>query len=275
MWNGVGGLEYKTVYAAGIYTVTASTSEGCSSYDTLKVPNVWLLPVVKLDDNNGLCAHSTRNLNAGSFSSYQWQDGSTSSTYSVKDVGTYYVQVLDNHNCIGSDTTVITTIFPLPTGFLPPDTALCSYSKITLKSSQNYSSYLWQNGSVTSNITIEKPGIYWLQVVDKNNCVGIDSIVITPKNCMSGVYIPTAFTPNKDYRNDIFRVLVFGRLQKFEFIVYNRWGQIVFQTTDASRGWDGKIGGVEQKTDVYLWTCRYQLEGSAESFEKGSVLLIR
>jgi gliding motility-associated-like protein len=230
---------------------------------------------VNLDHNDALCEGYIRKLNPGSFSSYLWQDGSTGSTYTVKDLGTYYVQVTDNHNCVGSDTTTITNILPLPSDFLPPDTALCSYSKITLRSSHSYSSYLWDNGSKTTNITIDKPGTYWLEVTDDNNCVGRDSIEITPKQCMVGVYVPTAFSPNQDYKNDIFRALVFGVVKKFELSVYNRWGQRVFYTTDFTKGWDGKVGGRDQQPDIFLWACRYQLEGGQETFDKGTLMLVR
>jgi gliding motility-associated-like protein len=87
--------------------------------------------------------------------------------------------------------------------------------------------------------------------------------------------VPTAFTPNRDGKNDSFRAMVFGNTKRFELAVYNRWGQVVFFTTDPSRGWDGKVAGINQETGFFVWTCRYQLEGGKESFEKGTVSLIR
>ena len=275
LWDGSNGLRYKTIHSAGTYNVIGITTEGCRSYDTLQVTNVWMLPQVKLDHNASLCEGSTRKLNPGSFSSYKWQDGSTGSTYTVRGTGTYYVQVTDDHNCVGSDTATITTILPLPHDFLPADTTLCSYSKMTLKPSQNYSSYKWNNGNTTTNNVIDRPGTYWLEVTDNNHCVGRDSIEIFPKQCMAGVFIPTAFSPNHDSKNDVFRAMVFGVIKQFELVVYNRWGQRVFYTTDFSKGWDGKVAGVEQRSDVFVWTCHYQLEGGEESFDKGTVMIVR
>jgi gliding motility-associated-like protein len=92
---------------------------------------------------------------------------------------------------------------------------------------------------------------------------------------MTGVYIPTAFSPNSDRRNDVFKAMVFGIPKKFVLTVYNRWGQIVFYTTEVSKGWDGNVSGVEQTTAVFVWTCRYQLEGAGESYERGTVTLVR
>jgi len=69
--------------------------------------------------------------------------------------------------------------------------------------------------------------------------------------------------------------MVFGLAKKFELAVYNRWGQRVFYSTDVNKGWDGRVSGVEQQPDVYMWTCRYQLEGAGEQFDKGTVTIVR
>ena len=62
---------------------------------------------------------------------------------------------------------------------------------------------------------------------------------------------------------------------KYKFIIYNRWGQIVFQSTDLNSGWDGNVRGVKQNGDVFIWTCNYQFEGEAEQVKKGTVVVIR
>jgi len=92
---------------------------------------------------------------------------------------------------------------------------------------------------------------------------------------MDGFYVPSAFTPNNDGKNDIFRPLIFGNVKKYQFTIYNRWGQIVFQTTEIGKGWDGKFGGMQQDPNVFVWTCTYQLEAEEVKHEKGSVTLIR
>lgn len=274
-WNGISGTQTNIVRSAGTYSVAGTTSAGCKAFDTLRVLNVWSLPIVTLDKNPGLCLGSTRNLNPGSYSSYSWQDGSVAPTYTINRVGTYWVRVTDNHNCVGSDTTNVTTVLALPSGFLPQDTAICSYGTLTLKPLQSFVSYAWSSGSAQSAITVDKPGDYWLRVTDQNGCLGRDTITVNPKQCMTGVYIPTAFTPNHDGKNDEFKAMIFGPVKKFELTVYNRWGQVIFYTTNPSKGWDGKIAGIEQRSDAFVWTCRYQLDGSPETFEKGTLTIIR
>ena len=124
-------------------------------------------------------------------------------------------------------------------------------------------------------ITIETPGTYWLKVTDANGCTGTNSILVYPKNCMSGVYIPTAFTPNNDGHNDMFKALVFGKVISFKLQVFSREGQLVFQTTDAIKGWDGLYKGMSYSTTTFVWQCSYQLENQQPEYQKGTVTIIR
>jgi gliding motility-associated-like protein len=273
-WNSGNNGQSLTVKSAGDYSVIGITEQGCISYDTMSVLTVFPLPKVELDTSAGLCLGESRNLDAGSFASYLWQDGSTSRSYIARDKGTYMVTVTDSNGCQGNNITTITTIYPLPQRFLPQDTAICSYGKLDLRTHSFYKTYLWNNGAGTPAITISQPGTYWLQVKDNNNCIGKDSIIVSVKQCMSGLYIPTAFTPNGDGKNDVFRPLLFGNVKHFLFTVYNRWGQIVYQTSELQKGWDGKLTGKPQDTNVFIWTCSYQREGEKENFERGTVTLI-
>lgn len=219
---------------------------------------------------------STRTLDAGNFTAYQWQDGSSGRRFEVTSIGQYTVQVTDNNGCKGSDTTVIKRLLPLPQAFLFPDTAICSYGAVELKPlSSTYRNYLWSNGAVTPSITVTQPGSYWLQVWDANNCSGKDTVTVYPKECMNGLYVPSAFSPNGDGRNDLFRPLLFGNVKYFQFAVYNRWGEIIFQSTDLQKGWNGKVKGILQETGVFVWTCTFQLEGDPRRQEKGSITLIK
>jgi len=274
-WNTGDFGQQITVISAGQFTVKATTAQGCSSYDTVSVLNVWEPLQAKLDKSTSLCSGETRVLDPGDFSSYRWQDGSTTATYNITKPGSYFVQVTDIHNCLAYDTVTIRGILPVPQNFLPPDTAICSYSAVSLSPLQSYRSYLWSQGSRTKSLSIAQPGIYWLQVEDTNGCVGNDSIIVKLKDCMAGVYVPTAFSPNNDSKNDVFVPEVFGPVSKFEFRIYDRWGHVVFTTIDGKKGWDGKVNGLEQATGAFVWTCQYQLPGEPVKITKGTVVLIR
>jgi gliding motility-associated-like protein len=153
--------------------------------------------------------------------------------------------------------------------------AICSYGSLTLKTNNPYTGYLWSTSATTSSITITRPGLYWLEVKDRNACTRKDSVLVSPKECMQGLYVPTAFSPDGDGKNDVFRPLLFGNIKQYRFTVYNRWGQAVFQTTELKKGWNGAYAGSLQDGNVFVWTCTYQLEGEAVKAEKGTVVLIR
>lgn len=275
LWNNGAALQQLTIFNAGSYSVTATTPQGCKASDTLVVLNVWNQPMPNLDKTPGLCLNTNRVLNAGNYSTYLWQDGSTAPAFTATAPGTYFVSVKDENQCIGFDTTRILYSLPLPADFLPADTAICRYDEITIRPAQNYRNYLWSNGSTNALLLIKEPGIYTLTVTDANNCKGTDQLTVGPKECMEGIYVPSAFTPNKDGNNDVFRPLLFGNLQYFEFNIFNRYGQRIFTSTDAGQGWDGTAKGMLQETGAYTWICRFAINNKPVELRKGQVLLIR
>jgi len=274
-WSTGSTNQQINVNEKGIYSVIGITTEGCKSYDTVHVVQVYNNPVFKLPIIPGICSGTSMVISAGSYASYQWNTGDTSPSITVTDIGTFAVTVTDINGCKGSDTTQILQLYPLPSNFLPSDTAICSYSSIVLKPNVSFSRYLWSNNLSSSSITVTRPGVYSLQVTDYNNCTGKDSIIVYQKDCMKGFYVPSAFTPNGDGKNDVFRPMLFGNVKKYVFTIYNRWGQIIFQTTDLNKGWDGKVVLEQQPNFVFVWTCSYMIEGDIEKLERGIVTLIR
>ena len=232
-------------------------------------------PTVALDKNPEICTGGTRLLDAGNYSAFQWQNGSTQRTLTVAATGVYHVTVTDGNGCTDADTVAITTLLPRPQGFLPADSSLCSYEQWMVRPTQSYKSYLWSDGSTGNSLTAKAPGIYGLQVTDSKNCVGTDSIRIFPKDCITGFFAPTAFTPNGDGLNDTFKPLLYGNVIKYNFSLFNRYGQVVFTTTNYQLGWNGMVKLQKQPGNIYAWVCNYQLEGGEEKVEKGSVVLVR
>lgn len=274
-WSNGSRDPFIIVKTAGRYFVDAISEEGCHSLDTVEVIKVFSNPVVALDHNNSLCSGDTRLLDAGNFTSYLWNDGSNKKTLLINKPGTYYVTVRDENNCKGTDTTFLTQLLPSPSGFLPRDTSICSYATLVLQAKQGFEKYLWSNHSYASSLTVVKHGVYWLQVTDNNNCTGKESITVSLKDCMQGFYIPNAFTPNNDGKNDVFKPLLFGNVISYRLIVYNRFGQKVFETTEVAKGWNGALNKSSQHSEAFVWICNYQLAGSAPETKKGSVMLIR
>lgn len=107
---------------------------------------------------------------------------------------------------------------------------------------------------------------------------GCSATAVKPISIYPSCYlaVPNAFTPNGDGKNDVFRVLNAVKAENLELLVFNRWGQLVFKTTNWKQGWDGKLNGNLQPASVYVWLLRYtQRDTKKEVTQKGTVTLIR
>jgi gliding motility-associated-like protein len=266
------GGSYQTV--SGTYIDTLYTITGCDSVVTTFL-TVHPKPYPMLGPDKEMCAGDSILLTPGMFDQYQWQDGSSGPGFTVKAAGVYWVTVTNEFNCKATDSFTLVNLHPLPGNFLKEKDSLCSYEGISLTPDNSYPLYLWSNGAATKKITIQVPGTYWLKVKDAYGCSGTDTITVYAKQCISGIYIPTAFTPNADGKNDNFKALVYAAFDNFHLSVYDRWGQIVFQTSDPLKGWDGKVGNIESKPDIYIWVCEYRLKNKPPKMENGTVMLLR
>ena len=117
-----------------------------------------------------------------------------------------------------------------------------------------------------------------VNILDTNNCATTVSSIIKVKSCNTPakcIEIPIAFTPNKDGTNDKLRPLVNGcRIETINFQVFNRYGQLVFETLKTGEGWDGLYQGLAQPGGVYTYFCDYTAEG-VRLQKKGAFILIR
>lgn len=275
-WSTGATSDRITVKNKGRYFVVATAANLCRSFDTLEVLNVFANPVVNLSKDSLLCTGDSKTLNAGNgFLQYTWHDGSTASSITVNAPGKFWVTVKDANSCHGSDTTAITRLLPLPANFLPADTTLCTYSKLIIVPAGSFKTYAWSTGAISSTLTVDKAGIYSLRAQDNFGCEGTDEMVISPKDCLKGIFFPNAFTPNRDRKNDTFKPVVYGLLVNFQLTIYNRWGGRIFETRDWQTGWNGTIAGVQQQSDTFLWVCTYQFQNEPAKIEKGTVVLVR
>jgi len=208
------------------------------------------------------------------FDSYLWQDGSSASDLKVKKLGKYWVTVTDDKGCTNSDTVFVNRIVAPPSGFIVHDTTVCQYGTIQLNPIESFSAYLWSTNSSSSSISVNAPGTYWINVTDSNGCNGREYINVSVASCPIQIFFPSAFTPNGDGKNDLFKPTVKGPLQQYELSIFNRWGQKIFSTNDFLKGWNGTIGN-KMQNGVFIWLCKYQFNDQKLKIEKGSFLLIR
>jgi gliding motility-associated-like protein len=242
VWN---GQAYTT---NGTYKDTLITNNGCDSIATIQLT---ILTATSQTVSQSICQG-------------QQYDGYTAA-------GIYIDTLIATNGC-DSIRTLNLTIMPLPNPDLGNEKTICPGDSITLSPGQ-FASYLWQDGSRNSNFVATQTGLY--SVIVTNNCGSVQDEVIISKG-ICDVWFPSAFTPNNDGRNDIFKVLGNVAFDKFQLSIYNRWGQRVFSTTDPSKGWDGVFNAQKQTTEVFVWHCTFKKSNSpANTTLKGTVTVIR
>jgi gliding motility-associated-like protein len=112
--------------------------------------------------------------------------------------------------------------------------------------------------------------------VSQGACVRIDSIEITGNEEEGLLFIPNAFTPNGNGNNDVF--LAYGQgITSFHMRIFNRWGELLFETSDMNNGWDGRYKGQIVQTDTYVYTIDYETtcEGAQLKNKIGHVNVVR
>jgi gliding motility-associated-like protein len=256
--------------------------ENCSVADSLYIEGDTVYNIksgVYLGNDTLQCLGKSITLNAGSgFKKYEWQDGSTLNTYSTADTGLFHVKVLDSCNTVFTDSVYI---LPNPKKLnISYSNPLCEYDTAKIILTGNLTNYSWQplvGSSINGNTLLLFPTgttIYTIFAQSHNTCFIEDTVLIKKKDCYGSMYFPTAFTPNNDGLNDIYKPKAVGILQSFSLTIYNRYGNLVFHTTDISIGWDGKYKNKTQ-TGGYTWVCTYTFRSRKMETESGSFVLLQ
>jgi gliding motility-associated-like protein len=255
-----------------LYYVAAEKTPGCFAFDTVRIAVNRSLPV-NLGADTALCRSTSLQLDAGAgFDHYQWNTGSVEKDIMVTEAGSYYVKATAANKCVSGDTIVV-KVSSLPVSLLPIDTTLCQNTSLTLQAPGSFAGYLWSNGAAEPAIVVTYAGQYWLQVTDEFKCTVKDTVAIAFIECK--FFMPNAFTPNLDGKNDVFRPSILGKTRQYRLILFNRWGQKVFTSTDPQKGWDGKVNGISQNAGMFVWQCVFQFDGQQVENRRGTVLLLR
>jgi gliding motility-associated-like protein len=260
---------------AGSYWVLTSDANQCKTSDTVTL-TVYPLPAVRITGGTAICKDQLLTLDAGmGFASYSWQDGSNLEKFNAADTGYYRVQVSDTHQCVASDSIHIADYAESPINFLPTDTTICTYGVLLIQPKESFDQYNWSTGETASAIQVKMPGSYSLQVVNAQGCRGTDSIVVTSKDCDGMLIFPNAFTPNNDGLNDVFRLRYPSSILSYQLQIFNRWGQLIFRSSDPYAGWDGLFLGQLQPAGTYIWMAKFTDHSGKAQMLKGIVVLIR
>ncbi len=277
LWSNGSASNSILVSSPGLYSVIVQGINGCTANDSFQVITLQV-PVISLNKNIILCEGQSGIIDAGSgYKQYLWNTGNTSQTITIQSTGKYWVTVTDRYQCTATDTTDVNQTASPPTGFLPTDTSACANSYFSIKPDTVFEKYVWSTGENSASIVVTQPGIYSLVVTDKKGCVGSETINIHSKQCIERILVPNAFSPNGDGHNEILRPVNLNQtiLNRYRFAIFNRCGQMVFESHSPLQGWDGKIQGAGQVFGVFAWQLEYQFSDGPLTVNKGTVVLIR
>lgn len=258
--------------APGTYTLVVSDKGGCkdSTVFVITEPNPLSVDVNNVIHETCFDAHDAvvAVMAQGGTAPYtfainngNWQ---SDSIFSQLAAGTYTISVKDIYNCTASTIVIIYgALAPLSVyKDIVPNTCKTNFdASIQLNISGGTAPYfvLWhtnppRNGNYIANL---QNGSYPFTITDSRNCTLIDSVILhEAKTC--AFYEPNAFTPNGDGINDVFRLSEYcGGIIAYEMKIFNRWGNHIFTSRDITIGWDGKINGKEQSSDIYYYTVSY------------------
>jgi gliding motility-associated-like protein len=129
-----------------------------------------------------------------------------------------------------------------------------------------------QTNGIFNNIS---PGTYHVQVSDECGCATTQDVEIGITMTDCDLLMPTAFTPNNDSNNDWFRPASYGGISGYKMQIYNRWGQLLYQTEAPNDGWDGRYKAKDQPPATYVYQLSYKNSKGEFKYQKGTVVLLR
>jgi gliding motility-associated-like protein len=304
-WRGPNGF-YDNVYYAGIFQTSLADSGtyyvdiislgGCRTTDSLHVTILGTTHADAFPDTS-VCIGKPVRLGASRGVGYSWSPPESLSSHTVinpvakPNVTTVYtVTVTDSSGC--TDTAhvrvkILNTV-ELKAGITGPEIFCRPSDSASFKDMSRgiITNWSWNFGNGQTDTTNDPPIQYFsipgneddyivrLAVADTSGCTDTAyHFIKVVANCY--IAVPTAFTPNGDGLNDYLYPLNAYKATNLVFRVYNRSGQLVFETKDWSRKWDGTFHGAPQATGVYVWTLEYNDAANKKVSLKGTSALIR
>ncbi len=241
-------------------------------------------PVLGPDRSVSICFGDSANLSAfypaaGNAVSWTYNGSPAPDPVAATIAGSYQVVVLNSSGC--SDTAVINLNIQSPVVAHAGNDANVEYNIPYQLTGSGGGEYEWSPAAFLNDPFIVNPFAtitantsFILMVKDKIGCIAFDTVNLRVLNGPT-FYVPTAFTPNGDGLNDIFRPSAVGISSLDYFRVYNRYGKLVYETSEIGKGWDGVYKGMKQNTGNFVWWVRGTDRKGQVKLLRGNVMLIR
>ncbi|HMC99096.1 MAG TPA: PKD domain-containing protein, partial [Ferruginibacter sp.] len=272
------------------YYVTGTGANGCKAKDTINItvltPGSFLAPPDKSTCNG---TGVVLNGNNGSSVTYLWSPSTYLSNPNIinpvaSPPSTFIYNLLVKETRCGYDSNfnVVVTVNPLPVINAGKSNDLdCSRRSATLHASGG-NQYLWTPSNSLNDNTSPNPiatplttTLYYVKVTTDKGCVGDDSVTVFNKSGLNIVdYMPNAFTPDRNGLNDCFGLKYTAGIRDFQFMIYDRWGEVIFMTNVPTMCWDGTYKGKPSLAGTYVYYMKAS-NACGTSETQGAFQLIR
>lgn len=283
LWSNSQTSAIATNLQAGTYTVLITDSLGCATTHTVTItePAVLTASAVAQNSNCGSADGTATVIASGGTTvyTYSWSNGQSMMNVSNLTAGNYTVTVLDANNCIQTATVAVADN-PAPVATISADTTIIKGNNVML-SAGGGTSYLWSPFAGLSCNTCSTPiaapenNTTYCVIVSSGNCADTACVTINVETTECGnIFIPNVFSPNNDNVNDL--ECVYGKcISKLLFIIYDRWGNKIFETTNQEVCWDGTYNGKPLDSDVFIYRLFATMNDLTEVEKKGNITLLR
>jgi gliding motility-associated-like protein len=272
------------------YNVTANLGK-CQAKDSM-LAIVSPYPNVTAGPDLTICYGTRVQLNGsanGSF--FSWSPAASlinqntlTPTAGPTQTTTYILSTTNATGCLKPKTdTIIVTVTPPIMANAGRDTAAVPGQSLQLNATGGLS-YVWSSNSFLNDPTIANPvarfdnsvdSIIYTVRVSNGSCYSDDQVKVRIFKTGPDILVPSGFTPNADGKNDVLKAVTIGIAKLSYFSVYNRWGQLLFSTTEENKGWDGNFSGLAQPAGTYVYQA-VGLDYIGNTIQrKGTVVLIR
>jgi gliding motility-associated-like protein len=284
-FNGVpvpnsGAIDFEATQS-GTYTAVAG-SGSCEAESTPVVVNIAPAIQVNIQASDASpCSGETVTLSvSGNYSFISWDGGGQNNSIEITASGNYGVTVGGNNDCIAEDDITV-NFTPLPVADAGPDVFNFCGEGVVLQSVATGGDIEWIPSAGLTDDEIAQPTANPLEtttyqlIVSNGDCVSSDEVQVI-SDC-SGIIVPNVFTPNNDGDNDTFEIVVTGE-KDFELSIYNRHGQLVFESNDPANQWRGEFNGNPVPEGTYYYVLRVvDFAGNelAREFAEGHLTLLR
>lgn len=279
--NGDTGFQTTTL-PVGQYSVVVTDGNGCSiTESTLLSTDPVLADLIQDED---LCEGTSLTFDAGSASSYNWSTGDDGQTITVTDTGMYFVTITDIDGCEITDTVQVNFHpgFVVDAGL---DTSIEFATSTDLEAevsiADSNGAYSWSpdfflscNDCALTMATPDTTTLFYVSYTSEQGCIATDSVLVEVQEEPYVAVMPSAFSPNGDGENDILYLYHSGTTDVY-WIIFDRWGEKVFETRDPDQGWDGTYKGKILAPGTFVHHFYVEFKNSTSKRASGSTTLLR